>query len=80
MRGPDLDKERSEKRVSLKEFLAFYNAGLPPEYPKASLPLLRKFVSTHPELFKHGDAWSLDQHRKKVMDWLPAYIRANAQV
>lgn len=79
MRGPDLDKERCEKKRSLAEFLTSYNEGLPPDYPRATSPLLRKFNGAYPELFKHGNIWSLDQHRKRVMDWLPNYMRANPE-
>ncbi|MEK7510831.1 MAG: hypothetical protein AAB582_01160 [Patescibacteria group bacterium] len=76
MRGPDLDRERSEKKLSIQEFLSSYNDGLPAQFPRASLPILALFEKAFPELFKkHG--WSLDQHRKKVMDWLPTHIRAN---
>jgi len=79
MRGPDLDRERSEKKLSLPEFLSMYNEGLPSEYPKASTPLLTAFNLKHPELFKREGVWSLDQHRKKFMDWLPNHLRTNAE-
>lgn len=72
MRLPDLDKERSEKVLSLSEFLKSYNEDLPSQFPRASLPLLREFRKTHPTLFKHTESWTLDQHRKVVMNWLPA--------
>jgi len=72
MRLPDLDRERSEKSLSLPEFLKSYNEGLPATFPRASLALLREFKENHATLFKRGDAWSLDQHRKVVMNWLPA--------
>ena len=78
MRGPDLDRERSEKKISLAEFLISYNDGLPAGYPRASAALLKTFTGVYPELFKQGDLWSLDQHRKRVMDWLPAHVRAAA--
>jgi hypothetical protein len=73
MRSPDLDRERSEKLLSLPAFLKSYNEGLPFEFPRASLPLLREFRKGHATLFKHSDSWSLDQHRKVVMNWLPAH-------
>jgi hypothetical protein len=78
MRGPDLDKENSEKKRSLAEFLAEYNKGLPVGFPRVSLPLLRVFNQNHPTLFKEDGLWSLDQHRKRVMDWLPNYLKAQA--
>ncbi|HYF29034.1 MAG TPA: hypothetical protein VEA36_01550 [Candidatus Paceibacterota bacterium] len=79
MRGPDLDRERSERRLSLTEFMHSYNEGLPPEYPRVSVSILETFIGIYPELFKRKEAWSLDQHRKRVMDWLPSYIRYSTQ-
>jgi hypothetical protein len=75
MRLPDLDKERSEKLLSLPEFLKSYNTGLPLTFPRASLALLREFKTTHGTLFKNSDSWSLDQHRKVVMNWLPSRLK-----
>jgi hypothetical protein len=73
MRGPDLDKERSEQSRSLPEFLKLYNEKLPDIFPRASTSLLEEFKSTHSTLFKNG-VWSLDLHRKKVMDWLRSRV------
>ena len=71
MRTPDLDRLRSEKKRSLADFLALYNENLPAAFPKASMELLEEFKSTHAALFpRRGNGWSLDQHRRKVMDWL----------
>lgn len=75
----DLDKERSLKSLTKKEFLTMYNHELPDAFPKASLPLLEVFKHTHPELFKRGAIWSLDQHRKRFMDWLPNHLRAQQE-
>ena len=74
MRLPDLDRERSEKLLSLPTFLKSYNEGLPSQFPRASLQLLREFKKTHGPLFKRNDSWSLDQHRKIVMNWLPSQL------
>jgi hypothetical protein len=76
MKTPDLDKERSEKRLSLDDFLKSYNENLPSEFPRASVPFLREFRKTYPALFNGEDAWSLDQHRKKFMDWRPQRTRS----
>lgn len=70
MKLPDLDRVRSEKRRTLVEFLRSYNEGLPSQFPQASLPLLREFQKENKALFKNDAVWSLEQHRKKVMDWL----------
>ena len=61
----------SELRISLADFLTSYNKSLPEGFPRASQALLREFKTTHPLFFKHGDLWSLDEHRKKILDWMP---------
>jgi hypothetical protein len=77
MRLPDHDRERSEKERSLPEFLEFYNKNLPASFPRASLPLLKEFQKDYPSLFKSADVWTLDIHRKKVMDWLPRRLKVS---
>jgi hypothetical protein len=61
----------SEMQISLSDFLKSYNQNIPTTYPHASTALLIRFKEAHSVLFKHGDLWSLDLHRKKLMDWLP---------
>lgn len=61
----------SEERTSLANFLKSYNKNLPEGFPRASATLLKDFKETHPLFFKHGNLWSLDEHRKKIIDWLP---------
>lgn len=75
-RKPDLEKERSEKLLSLKEFLTAYNTDLPASFPKASHQLLTEFKAAYPGLFKNNESWTLAQHRKRVMDWLPQQIES----
>jgi hypothetical protein len=72
MKLPDPDKIRSEKVHTLTEFMKLYNENLPSSFPKASAELLEQFRSKHADSFKSKGGWSLDQHRKKVMDWLCA--------
>lgn len=76
MKSPDLDRARSERELTLPEFLACYNENLPTSFPRASLPFLKEFRLRYPGLFKVTGAWSLDVHRKKVMDWLPAHVKS----
>lgn len=64
----------SEARISLAEFLRSYNKNLPSSFPRSSIALLKKYKELHPLFFKHGDLWSLDEHRKKILDWLPQEI------
>jgi hypothetical protein len=66
----------SEARVPLADFLKSYNKGLPKGFPRSSTALLKKYKVLHPLFFKHGDLWSLDEHRKKVLDWIPQELEA----
>jgi len=75
MKPLDLVKERSEKKLSPDDFILFYNENLPSDFPHASQNFLKEFKIAYPKLFKDDDAWSLDQHRKKFMDWLPQHIK-----
>ncbi len=60
-----------EMQISISDFLKSYNKNMPATFPRATLSLLNSFRETHTTIFKHGDLWSLDQHRKKLMDWIP---------
>jgi len=60
-------------QTSLAAFLKSYNKNIPVSFPRASISILKKFQSIYPALFKHGNIWSLAQHRKKVIDWLSSY-------
>lgn len=77
MKAPDLDKIRSEKSLSFGEFMKSYNDDLPSQFPRATLALLREFKKFHSSLFKSDGLWSLDQHRKKVMDWITSKTRTS---
>jgi hypothetical protein len=66
----------SEVRMPLADFLKSYNKGLPTGFPRSSVALLKKYKKAHPLFFKHGDLWSLDEHRKKVLDWIPQEMEA----
>lgn len=73
MRTPDHDRIRSEKKRTLPEFVELYNEDLPQTFPRASTDLLKEFKKGHTSLFQSGKGWTLDQHRRKVMDWLRAH-------
>ena len=70
MKKRDLDRENSEMLISLQDFLESYNKTIPGEFPHATTALLKEFRSTYNSLFKNKSLWSLNEHRKKVMDWL----------
>ncbi|RJQ36321.1 hypothetical protein C4552_03475 [Candidatus Parcubacteria bacterium] len=69
MKRVDKQRELNEAIVSLDDFAVEYNKTLPPGFPKASPERLRKFQLAYPLLFKDGNAWSIDKHRKRFMDW-----------
>ncbi len=71
MKATDPDKERSERVLSSADFLKSYNKDLPSGFPRASMSFLKEFEKTYPKLFKKENTWTLDQHRKKFMDWGP---------
>jgi hypothetical protein len=61
----------NETLLSLPEFLKSFNENIPVNFPRASEERLWQFKKEHGALFRKSDSWSLDQHRKKVIDWLP---------
>lgn len=67
----------SEAQIPLSDFMKSYNDNIPTGFPHATVLLLKKFKELHVSLFKHGELWSLDQHRKKLMDWLPRNSEQN---
>lgn len=75
MKGPDVDRVRSEQKRSAAEFLTLYNDGLPAGFPQATTASLAEYKKRYAEQFKDG-TWSLDMHRKKIMDWLPGYVKS----
>lgn len=56
--------------TTLAVFVQYYNQNIPAQAPKASVEALERFKADHTELFKDSDEWTIDKHRKKVMDWL----------
>ena len=73
----DKEKERSERGRSLEDFLESYNRTIPDSFPRASSENLQTFRKAHASLFKKNKTpWSLETHRKKVMDWLPQHVKS----
>jgi hypothetical protein len=60
-----------EDYISLTVFMNSFNQNMPENFPKVSEVQLLQFKKEHPAFFKHGNLWSLDIHRKKIIDWLP---------
>lgn len=59
--------------TSLLVFMESYNKSIPVGFSRPSVKILKMFQALHPGLFKRGDEWSIDRHRKKLMDWLLSY-------
>ncbi len=68
-----MEQERNQAATSLAVFMESYNQGIPAGFPRASVRALKQFQVTYPMLFKNGDFWSIDRHRKRLMDWLLAH-------
>ncbi len=63
----------NEIKTSLLTFMESYNKSIPVSFPHASVKILKQFQTLHPILFRQSGEWSIDRHRKRVMDWLPSY-------
>ncbi|MBI4132580.1 MAG: hypothetical protein HY473_00565 [Candidatus Sungbacteria bacterium] len=70
MKQNNRELELNQTGTTLSIFMASYNQNLPQGFPRASVKALQEFQVTHPLLFKRGDEWSIDRHRKRLMDWL----------
>ena len=73
MRRKDITFEMNQASTPLLVFLDSYNKSVPNGFPHASAKMLKLFQVAHPVLFKHGDEWSIDRHRKRLMDWLSSH-------
>lgn len=54
-------------------FVEYYNSSIPDVFPHATVKTLEKFKTAHPALFKRNGDWTIDKHRKKLMDWLTSH-------
>lgn len=60
--------------TSLLIFMESYNKSIPASFPHATVKILKQFQTLHPVLFRNNsDEWSIERHRKRLMDWLPSY-------
>lgn len=63
---PDINFEGQ----SLAVFVQYYNKNIPSQFPRASVEALELFKANNSDLFKGSDEWTIDKHRKRLMDWL----------
>lgn len=71
MKKPPRPTPASELPMSEAEFIASFNANMPEGYPRVSPAILTRFKEAHANLFKGKGEWNLDQHRKRMIEWLP---------
>ena len=67
------DLEINQQTTPLANFMESYNESAPKGLPRASVEKLKEFQNTYPSLFKNADAWSIDKHRKRFMDWFSSH-------
>ena len=70
MRSKSNEFEQNQVVTSLAVFIENYNKSIPEDFPRATNKALKEFQIKHPILFKKSDEWSIEKHRKKLMDWL----------
>ncbi len=61
----------NEIPLTSREFLESFNANMPAGYPHVTPEILERFKYAHPNLFKKANIWTLDLHRKRMIEWLP---------
>ena len=59
--------------ASTAVFTQYYNENIPEAFPRATEKALETFQAMHPSLFKGSLKWTIEKHRKKLMDWLTSY-------
>ena len=59
--------------MTLADFVHYYNKTTPMAMPRATKEALVEFQTTHATLFDESKMWTIDKHRRRVMDWLPSY-------
>lgn len=62
--------------MTLDDFIDYYNQNIPASFPRATKEALQEFQATHATLFDDSKLWTIDKHRRRLMDWLPSYHEA----
>lgn len=70
MKSKSNEFEQNQLSTSLAVFIENYNNNVPEGFPRATSKALKEFQITHSALFKNPDDWSIEKHRKRLMDWL----------
>ena len=69
------EMERITTEMDTNEFQNDYNESIPDTFPRVTVNILNIFQSTYPSLFKRKKLWTIEKHRKKVLDWHASYNR-----
>jgi hypothetical protein len=67
------NQEFNEAGMPLKAFIEYYNRTIPADFTHATEKAMKKFKADRTALFDGDGLWSLDKHRKHVMDFLRSY-------
>ena len=70
MKSKSDEYEQNQANTSLAVFIENYNKSVPEGFPRATAKSLKQFQITHSALFKNPNDWSIEKHRKRLMDWL----------
>ncbi|MBI4134659.1 MAG: hypothetical protein HY471_00925 [Candidatus Sungbacteria bacterium] len=73
MRRKDDELKLNQNTTSLLIFMESYNKSLPSGFSPVSAKELKEFQASRPSLFRNKDEWSIDKHRKRLMDWLSSH-------
>ncbi|MCX6713517.1 MAG: hypothetical protein NTV48_00200 [Candidatus Vogelbacteria bacterium] len=75
------DNRKKEQEVNLavmtiETFIQYYNKNIPASFPRATTKALEQFQVSHANLFDDNKFWTIDKHRRRLMDWLILYREA----
>ena len=73
MKQKNKEWEQNQIMTPTVVFMESYNRITPDGFPRVTVKVLREFQKEYPTLFKDPDEWSIDKHRKKLMDWLSSH-------
>ena len=71
------DQDMNFIGATTDSFIKYYNDNIPASFPRATVRILKKFQALYPGLFKESAEWTINKHRKKLMDWLSSYRDEN---
>jgi len=66
--------------TSTSDFIEYYNKNIPKSFPRATAEVLEEFQAKFPSLFKGKSEWTINKHRKKLMDWLSSHQTSDKDI